>query len=136
MAWAAKTPKNRHSFEGNRHLFQKVPGGLHSRLHARAENHLRGVDDLDDTIRRLRAYVDAGAEVAYAPGLTNPADLRRLVSEVNAPINYLHRPNGPALPELASLGVRRVSTGGALTRVAYAAVEKAIDDLLGSRAAP
>lgn len=81
-------------------------------LTARAENHLRGVDDLDDTIRRLRAYVDAGAEVVYAPGPTNPTDIQRLVSEVNAPINYLHRPNGPALPQLASLGVRRSQPAG------------------------
>ena len=90
-------------------------------LTARAENHLHGDDDLDDTIHRLLAYRDAGAEVVYAPGLVAPDDIRRLVEAVAVPVNVLVLPDGPSIAELAALGVRRVSTGGALARVAYGA---------------
>lgn len=70
-------------------------------LTARAENHLYGAGDLDDTISRLRSYIKAGAEVAYAPGLTDRDDIARLVAEVGAPINILARPNGPSIRDLA-----------------------------------
>ena len=90
-------------------------------LTARAENHLHGVDDLDDTIRRLSAYRDAGAEVVYAPGLVARDDIRRLVEAVGVPVNVLAMQDGPPVEELAAIGVRRVSTGGALARVAYGA---------------
>jgi 2-methylisocitrate lyase-like PEP mutase family enzyme len=90
-------------------------------LTARAENHLHGVDDLDDTIERLCAYRDAGAEVVYAPGLVSPDDIGRLVQAVRVPVNVLALRDGPPVAELADLGVRRVSTGGALARVAYGA---------------
>jgi 2-methylisocitrate lyase-like PEP mutase family enzyme len=88
-------------------------------LTARAENHFHGVEDLDDTIARLCSYRDAGAHCLYAPGLTSAADIRRVVVEVGAPVNVLTMPAGPPIPELADLGVRRVSTGGALARAAY-----------------
>ena len=90
-------------------------------LTARAENHLHGVDDLDDTVSRLSAYRDAGAEVVYAPGLVSPDAIRRVVDAVGVPVNVLALRDGPPFAELAALGVRRVSTGGALARVAYAA---------------
>lgn len=99
-------------------------------LTARAENKWYGAADLDDTIIRLGAYVAAGAEVAYAPGLTDPDEIARVVKAVGAPINVLARPDGPSIRELASLGVRRVSTGGGLARLAIIAVEKAVDELL------
>jgi 2-methylisocitrate lyase-like PEP mutase family enzyme len=91
-------------------------------LTARAENHLHGVDDLDDTIARLAAYRDAGADVVYAPGLADPDAIRRVVDEVGIPVNVLALPTGPTVAELASLGVRRVSTGGALAKAAYGAL--------------
>ncbi len=90
-------------------------------LTARAENHLHGIDDLDDTIERLCAYRDAGAEVVYAPGLVSPDDIRRVVEAVGVPVNVLALRDGPPIAELAALGVRRVSTGGALARVAFGA---------------
>lgn len=90
-------------------------------LTARAENHLYGVEDLGDTIGRLTAYREAGAEVVYAPGLVDAADIERLVREVGAPVNVLAMPGTPSVSELAALGVRRVSTGGALQTTAYAA---------------
>ena len=100
-------------------------------LTARAENHLYGVTDLDDTIARLAAYHEAGAEAVYAPGLSQPADIARVVAAVTAPLNVLSWPKGPTVPELADLGVRRVSTGGALAFAAYGALVTAAEELLG-----
>ena len=91
-------------------------------LTARAENHLHGVDDLDDTIARLVAYRDAGADVVYAPGLADLGSIARVVEEVGIPVNVLALPNGPTVAELGSAGVCRVSTGGALAKAAYGAL--------------
>ena len=91
-------------------------------LTARAENHLHGIDDLDDTIARLCAYRDAGADVVYAPGLRDLTAIGRVVTEVGIPVNVLALPVGPSVSELAGAGVRRVSTGGALARAAYGAL--------------
>jgi 2-methylisocitrate lyase-like PEP mutase family enzyme len=99
-------------------------------LTARAENQLYGAGDLDDTIARLRAFRDAGAEVVYAPGLTSLDDIARLVEAVGVPVNVLTLPAAPSIPELASVGVRRISTGGALARVAYVAAREAARELL------
>ena len=91
-------------------------------LTARAENHLHGVDDLDDTIGRLSAYRDAGADAVYAPGLRDPSHIARVVEAVGIPVNVLALPGAPSVPELASLGVRRVSTGSLLASAAYGAL--------------
>lgn len=96
---------------------------------ARAENHLYGGNDLDDTIARLAAYRDAGADVLYAPGLTELADIERVVREVAAPVNVLAVPGVPPTSELARAGARRVSTGGALAWVAYGALGAAAREL-------
>jgi 2-methylisocitrate lyase-like PEP mutase family enzyme len=98
-------------------------------LTARAENHLHGIDDLDDTIERLRAYRAAGAECVYAPGLVDRGQIERLVKSVDAPVNVLAMRAGPSVPELAALGVRRVSTGGHLARTAYGALIAAAREL-------
>lgn len=98
-------------------------------LTARAENHLYGLGDLDDTIARLCAYRDAGAEVLYAPGLIDGEQIKRLVERVGAPVNVLALRQAPTVPELAALGVRRVSTGGGLARVAYGALAIAAREL-------
>jgi 2-methylisocitrate lyase-like PEP mutase family enzyme len=99
-------------------------------LTARAENHLRGVDDLDDTIARLVAYRDAGADAVYAPGLADLAQIARVVEEVGLPVNVLALPNVPSVAELASVGVRRVSTGSLLANAAYGALEAGAHELL------
>jgi 2-methylisocitrate lyase-like PEP mutase family enzyme len=91
-------------------------------LTARAENHIRGVDDLDDTIARLVAYRDAGADVVYAPGLRDLDRITAVVKAVGVPMNVLALVNGPSISELASAGVRRVSTGGMLASAAYGAL--------------
>jgi 2-methylisocitrate lyase-like PEP mutase family enzyme len=101
-------------------------------LTGRAENHLHGVGDLDDTIARLVAYHDAGADCVYAPGLREPAEIARVVEAAGAPVNVLALPGGPTVGELGELGVRRVSTGGTLARAAYAALLAGADELLGS----
>jgi 2-methylisocitrate lyase-like PEP mutase family enzyme len=98
-------------------------------LTARAENHLYGVGDLHDTMTRLCAYRDAGAEVVYAPGLVDRLEIARLVEEVGVPINVLVMRNGPSVPDLAAIGVRRVSTGGGLARAAYGALVAAAREL-------
>jgi len=99
-------------------------------LTGRAENHIRGVDDLDDTIERLIAYRDAGADVVYAPGLTELADIARVVQAVSMPVNVLALPGASPIGELASVGVRRVSTGSLLARAAYGALVSGARELL------
>ena len=98
-------------------------------LTGRAENHLHGVDDRDDTIARLVAYRDAGADVVYAPGLADLEQVAAVVETVGVPVNVLALPHGPSVAELASVGVRRVSTGGALARAAYGALLAAAQEL-------
>jgi 2-methylisocitrate lyase-like PEP mutase family enzyme len=91
-------------------------------LTARAENLLHGVGDLDDTLRRLQAFEAAGADVLYAPGLRTLADMRTAVSSVSRPVNVVMGFADPSitLEQLAEVGVRRVSIGGALSRLALA----------------
>jgi len=88
-------------------------------LTGRAENHLHGVDDLDDTIARLVAYRDAGADAVYAPWLRGLDQIAAVVQAVGAPLNVLAVPGGPTIGELAAVGVRRVSTGSLLAASAY-----------------
>ncbi|MEL7156468.1 MAG: isocitrate lyase/phosphoenolpyruvate mutase family protein [Actinomycetota bacterium] len=99
-------------------------------LTARTENHLYGVTDLDDTIERLRSYAGAGAEVVYAPGLTDLDQIGTVVAAVPAPVNMLATAAGPSVAELAGVGVRRVSTGGALAWAALGGLRDAVDELL------
>jgi 2-methylisocitrate lyase-like PEP mutase family enzyme len=101
-------------------------------LTARAENHLYDVDDIEDTITRLCAYRDAGADVLYAPGLDDPGLIGRVVVEVAVPVNVLLLGTGPTVGQLTELGVRRLSTGGALTFAAYGALAAAARELLDS----
>jgi 2-methylisocitrate lyase-like PEP mutase family enzyme len=98
-------------------------------LTGRAENHIRGVDDLDDTITRLIAYRDAGADVVYAPGLTDLDQIARVVEAVRVPLNVLALPSTPSVGELAAVGVRRISTGSLLAGVAYGALLEGIREL-------
>ena len=98
-------------------------------LTARAENHLYGITDLDDTIVRLGAYRDAGADVVYAPLIAHSDEVTRVVA-LGAPVNVLALRPGPSVRELAALGVRRVSTGGALAFAAYGAAASAARELL------
>jgi 2-methylisocitrate lyase-like PEP mutase family enzyme len=99
-------------------------------LTARAENHLYGVDDIADTIARLQAYQEAGADVLYAPGLTRAEDIRAIVSSVDLPVNVLARPGAPSVTELGEIGVSRISVGGAFAFAALGATVEAARELL------
>jgi len=93
-------------------------------LTARAENHIRGNPDLDDTIARLQAYEAAGADVVFAPGLRIEAEIRAVCGAASKPVNVLARP-GLSLEAIFGAGAQRVSVGGGLTWVAVAAAAAA-----------
>ncbi len=99
-------------------------------LTARAENHLHGRPDLADTIARLQAFEAAGADVLYAPGVTDLDEIRAIVSSVSKPVNVLVRPDAPKVAELADAGVGRISVGGAFAFAALGAVTAAARELL------
>jgi 2-methylisocitrate lyase-like PEP mutase family enzyme len=98
-------------------------------LTARAENYLYGNPDLGDTIARLQAYQDAGADVLYAPGLTSIEDIAAVVTSLDRPVNVLAVPGVPPVAELAAAGVSRVSVGGAFAYAALSALTAAATEL-------
>ena len=95
-------------------------------LTARAENHIRGNPDLEDTIARLQAYEKAGADVLYAPGLRSADDVRAVCAAVSRPVNVLAHP-GLSMSEVVEAGGQRVSVGGGLTWVGLAAAVEAAE---------
>jgi 2-methylisocitrate lyase-like PEP mutase family enzyme len=99
-------------------------------LTARAENYLHGRADLGDTIERLQAFQEVGADVLYAPGLTSLDDIRSLVASVDRPVNVLAFPGAPPVAALASVGVSRVSVGGAFAFAATAGLLDAAHELI------
>jgi 2-methylisocitrate lyase-like PEP mutase family enzyme len=105
-------------------------GDVHLVLTARAENYLRGNPDLHDTIARLQAYQQAGADVLYAPGLDRPEDLHKLLAAAERPVNVLARQTTPPVPELAEIGVKRISVGGGFAFAAYGAAVKLASELI------
>ena len=100
-------------------------------LTARAENYLVGRPDLKDTIQRLQAYQEAGADVLYAPGLTRREDIAAVVGSVDRPVNVVMGLRGASLTlaELAAIGVRRISVGSALSRLALSAFLRAAREM-------
>ena len=105
-------------------------GPVHFVLTARAENYLHGRPDLADTIARLRAYQEAGADVLYAPGLVRLEDIRQVLREVDRPVNVLAVRGAPPVAELAQAGVARISVGGAFAFAALSALASAATELL------
>jgi 2-methylisocitrate lyase-like PEP mutase family enzyme len=99
-------------------------------LTARSENFLHGRPDLADTIARLQAFQEAGADVLYAPGIRSADDIRSIVESVDRPVNVLARPGAPSVAELGDLGVARVSVGGGFAFVAAGALIAAGRELL------
>jgi 2-methylisocitrate lyase-like PEP mutase family enzyme len=97
-------------------------------LTARAENHIRGNPDLSDTVTRLRAYAEAGADVLYAPGLRDADEVRTVCSAVSKPVNVLAHP-GLTMREIVDAGGQRVSVGGGLTWVAVRAMAAAAESI-------
>ena len=100
-------------------------------LTARAENYLRGNPDLSDTIARVQRFAQAGADVVYAPGMTDIGEIKALVAEAGAPVNVLVLSGGPSVAELADVGVARISVGSHFTNVAFGALVQAARDFLG-----
>jgi 2-methylisocitrate lyase-like PEP mutase family enzyme len=97
-------------------------------LTARAENHIRGNPDLDDTVARLVAYERAGADVLYAPGLRNGDEIRTVCEALSKPVNVLAHP-GLTVSEITEAGGQRISVGGALTWVAASALAAAAEQI-------
>ncbi len=98
-------------------------------LTARAENFLRGRPDLDDTIKRLQAFEKAGADVVYAPLLPDIAAVRTVCQSVSRPVNVLAGRPQLSVAELEDAGVKRISLGGLLSRVALGAVLRALGEI-------
>ena len=103
-------------------------------LTARAENHIVGRPDLGDTIKRLQAYQEAGADVLYAPGLATREEIAAVVGSVDRPVNVLAGMKGFGLnlDDLSGLGVKRISVGGALARAALGAFLRAGREMIDS----
>jgi 2-methylisocitrate lyase-like PEP mutase family enzyme len=97
-------------------------------LTARAENHIRGHPELEDTIARLQAYERAGADVLYAPGLRSGEEIRAVCEAVSTPVNVLARP-GLSLREVVEAGAQRISVGGALAWAAVNGLAAAAEEL-------
>jgi 2-methylisocitrate lyase-like PEP mutase family enzyme len=102
--------------------------GFSFMLTARAENHIRGNPDLDDTISRLQAYERAGADVLYAPGLRTADEIRAVCDAVSKPLNVLAHP-GLSMHEIVHAGAQRVSVGGALAWTAVGAMAAAVEEM-------
>jgi 2-methylisocitrate lyase-like PEP mutase family enzyme len=100
-------------------------------LTARCENYLVGRPDLDDTVHRLQAYQEAGADVLFAPGLTTKADIASVIAAVDRPVNVIMGLQGVqlSLAELSDLGVKRVSVGSSLARAALGAFLRAAEEM-------
>ncbi len=105
--------------------------GFKFMLTARAENHLHGRQDIRDTIRRLQAYQEAGADVLFAPGIKSADDIRHIISAIDRPLNVLAGMPGMQLTvaQLQDLGVTRISLGGTLARAAYGALFRAVSEI-------
>jgi 2-methylisocitrate lyase-like PEP mutase family enzyme len=102
-------------------------------LTARAENYLWGRPDLKDTIKRLQAFQEAGADVLYAPGLKTRDDIAAVVSSVDRPVNVVMGLVGAqlSLEELSKIGVKRISVGSSLQRAALGAFLRAAEEMSG-----
>lgn len=99
-------------------------------LTGRCEAFLRGIKDLDLVIDRLNAYAEAGADCLYAPGISTAEEISAVVKAVHPkPVNLLVGAAGPSLVDAGHLGVRRISVGGALARMAWAGVMKAAREM-------
>ncbi len=100
-------------------------------LTARAENYLYGRPDLNDTIKRLQAYQEAGADVLYAPGLRTKEDISAVVTSVDRPVNVIMGARGVALSvtDVAALGVKRISLGSSLVRAALGEFIRAVEEI-------
>ena len=105
-------------------------------VNLRTDVYLRAVgaesDRLDETLRRAAAYLKAGADGIFVPGVTDPATVRELVAGIDAPVNILVGPGAPPVAELAEAGVARISTGSSIAAASYGLLDRAARDLFGA----
>lgn len=99
-------------------------------VNARTDTYLMGTGDLDETIERARGYLAAGASGIFVPGVADPALIATLVAAIDAPLNILVGPGSPSVPELARIGVRRVSAGSSIALAVYGHARRAATELL------
>jgi 2-methylisocitrate lyase-like PEP mutase family enzyme len=104
-------------------------GSVRFVLTARCENFLHGRADLADTVARLQAYADAGADVLFAPGVRDAGQIRALVAAVDRPVSVLVGRGSPQVSELASIGVARISVGGSFAFAALGSLVEAASEL-------
>ncbi|NUR74605.1 MAG: isocitrate lyase/phosphoenolpyruvate mutase family protein [Hamadaea sp.] len=97
-------------------------------VNARIDTYLAGVGGLAETVERANAYVAAGADGVFVPGVTDPATIKELVAAIPAPVNVLVGPGSPTVAELAELGVARASLGSAIAQAAYAVARRAAEE--------
>ncbi|MFI7015917.1 isocitrate lyase/phosphoenolpyruvate mutase family protein [Streptomyces sp. NPDC050164] len=109
---------------------EAVPGLF---VNARTDTHWLGDGDATDTLARLDAYQQAGADGVFVPGLTDLRQIATLVRHVHAPLNVLYSPGGPSVPHLADVGVRRISLGSLLYRRALGAALEAVAEIRAGR---
>jgi len=100
-------------------------------LNARIDTYLAGVGGLDETVERASAYLAAGADGIFVPGVTDPATIAALVERIDAPINVMVGPGAPGVAELAALGVARISLGSSVAQAAYGLVARVAQAALG-----
>lgn len=112
-------------------LDQNPGDGAPALLTARSEGFIRGRPDLAETVRRLKAFADAGADCLYAPGIKTAAEIEAVVQAVAPkPVNLLVPPTGLSFDEAAALGVRRLSIGGALARAAWGETQRVAAEMM------
>lgn len=101
-------------------------------VNARTDTYLAGAGGVDETVARASAYVAAGADGVFVPGVVDPDTIAKLVRAVAAPLNILAGPGAPPIPDLAKLGVARISLGSSVAEAAYAVVRRAATEVLGT----
>ncbi|WP_406036568.1 isocitrate lyase/phosphoenolpyruvate mutase family protein [Micromonospora sp. NBC_00898] len=106
--------------------------GIPLYVNARIDTFLRGAGGVDETVARAHAYLAAGADGVFVPGTVDPETVAALVAAIPAPLNVLVGPGAPAVPELARLGVARISLGSAVAEAAYAVARRAADEAFGA----
>jgi 2-methylisocitrate lyase-like PEP mutase family enzyme len=101
-------------------------------LNARIDTYLTGTGGLDETVERATAYLAAGADGIFVPGVTDPEVIAALVDRIDAPLNVMAGPGAPDVPTLAALGVARISLGSSVAQAAYGLVQRAAEEALGA----
>ncbi|WP_446219278.1 isocitrate lyase/PEP mutase family protein [Micromonospora sp. IBHARD004] len=101
-------------------------------VNARIDTFLRGAGGVEETLARAHAYLAAGADGVFVPGTVDPETVAALVAAIPAPLNVLVGPGAPAVPELARLGVARISLGSSVAEAAYAVARRAAEEAFGA----